>query len=126
MRAVRFELTHLSIAELKSAALDHSAKLADIKIKSHYLSIYSTFGPAFYLLEEVQACPRASASTVAWLAANKVSVIVIRVLLQSYELENVLLADRILSWKWSSPQSTLSLALFPSHCISSSRQLQRP
>ena len=29
MRAVRFELTHLSIAELKSAALDHSAKLAD-------------------------------------------------------------------------------------------------
>ena len=28
MRAVRFELTHLSIAELKSAALDHSAKLA--------------------------------------------------------------------------------------------------
>ena len=57
MRAVRFELTHLSIAELKSAALDHSAKLADIKIKFHYLLIYSTFAPAFYLLEEVQACP---------------------------------------------------------------------
>ena len=30
MRAVRFELTHLSILELKSSALDHSAKLAGI------------------------------------------------------------------------------------------------
>lgn len=27
MSAVRFELTHLSIADLKTAALDHSAKL---------------------------------------------------------------------------------------------------
>ena len=31
MRAVRFELTHLSILELKSSALDHSAKLAGIE-----------------------------------------------------------------------------------------------
>ena len=39
MRAVRFELTHLSIAELKSAALDHSAKLAEIENFTIYLYI---------------------------------------------------------------------------------------
>lgn len=33
-----FELTHLSIVELKSTALNHSAKLADIRLICYYLN----------------------------------------------------------------------------------------
>ena len=73
MRAVRFELTHLSIAELKSAALDHSAKLADIR-EQVLLIIYIIYSSYW------SYC--AVASTLAELTANKVLMIVIRVLVK--------------------------------------------
>ena len=74
MRAVRFELTHLSIAELKSAALDHSAKLADIRNKVSLFILIFYVGRALQLLEEVHL--RALANAVTWLAADKVPMMV--------------------------------------------------
>ena len=43
MSTVRFELTHLSIVELKSTALDHSAKLTSIHLKFGLILLFTPY-----------------------------------------------------------------------------------